>query len=182
MKVYVKENTYIYLVILLFLVPIPWLCAWCVAVCFHELCHWLSVKLLGGAVYSLTIGMTGANMVCQTLTDGKELISVLAGPLGGFLLALTAKWFPRVALCSWVLSVYNFLPLLPLDGGRALQILLKSRAGFYIIEKIVLVAVTLFAAYLAICLRFGVLPLAVTVILWLKNRKRPCKADVCKVQ
>lgn len=182
MKIYIKENTYIYLVILLFLVPIPWLCAWLVAVCFHEFCHWISVRFFGGAVYSLTFGVTGANMVCETLTNGKQLVSVLSGPIGGFLLVLTAKWFPRIALCSWVLSGYNLLPLLPLDGGRALQILLKGHPCFYIIEKVILIAISLCAVYLAICLHFGVLPLAVMIILWLRNRKRPCKEGVCKVQ
>lgn len=182
MKVYMKEHTYIYLVILLFLIPIPWLCAWFVAVCFHELCHWIPVKLLGGSVYSLSVGMTGAYMECEPLSNGKELICILAGPLGGFLLTLTAIWFPRVALCSLVLSAYNLLPLLPLDGGRALQILLRRHPCFHIIEKTILLSLSLCAVYFAFCLHFGVLPLAIAVVLWLKNRKRPCKADVCKVQ
>lgn len=182
MKVYVKDNTYIYLVILLFLVPTPWLIAWLTAVCFHEFCHWLSVRLSGGKVDSLTIGITGANMICQPLTNGKLFLSVLSGPIGGFLLVLTAKWFPRLALCSWVLSVYNLLPLLPLDGGRALQIVLKGHRCFYTIEKIVLIALSLCAAYLTVYLHFGVLPLAVIAGLWLKSRKSPCKERICKVQ
>jgi len=182
MKIHIAENTYIYLVIVLFLVPFPWLFAWLTAVCIHEFCHWLSVRLFGGSVYSLTIGITGANMICQPLTNRKLLISVLSGPIGGFLLVLTAKWFPRLALCSWILSVYNLLPLLPLDGGRALQILMKGHHYFYIIEKIILIVLSLCAIYLAICLHLGVLPLAVLAVLWLKNRKSPCKESDCKVQ
>lgn len=182
MQVYVKEHTYIYFAVLLFFVPVSWLFAWLVAVSFHELCHWLSVRLFGGTVYSLTIGITGANMVCETLSNGKQLLSVLSGPLGGFLLVFTANWFPRIAICSWILSVYNLLPLLPLDGGRALQILLKNHRSYYVIEKVALIAISLCAVYLAINLRFGILPVVAVVGLWLKNRKRPCKESVCKLQ
>lgn len=182
MKVYVKKYTYIYFAILLFIVPIPWLFAWLAAVCFHEFCHWLSVQLSGGKVYALTIGLTGANMICQPLTDRRLLLSVLSGPIGGFLLVFTARWFPRLALCSWILSIYNLLPLLPLDGGRALQIILRGRPCFHIIEKLILIILSVCAVYFAVCLHFGVMPLVIIAGLWLKNRKTPCKESICRVQ
>ena len=62
MEINVKTNTYIYLVLLLFLVPLPWLLAWLVAVAFHEVCHWVAVNLCGGEIYRLTVGIGGANM------------------------------------------------------------------------------------------------------------------------
>lgn len=182
MKVSIKENVYIYFVIILFLIPFQWLFAWLIAVCIHEFSHWLSVRLLGGKVYSLEIGMAGANMVCETLSKPKQILSVLSGPIGGFIIVLTGTRFPRLALCSWVLSVYNLLPLLPLDGGRALQILMNAHPSFHTIEKITLIVLFLCALYLAIPLQLGLFPLIILALLWLKNRKKPCKEWVYKVQ
>lgn len=182
MRVNVKPNTYIYLVLLLFLVPIKWLAAWLLAVGFHELCHWVAVKLCGGEVYVLTVGIGGANMECSPLSNGKRLFAVLSGPIGGFALVLLGRWFPRTALCSWLLSVYNLLPLLPLDGGRALEILLGQRPAFAFIEKLILILMSMAALYGVIVLHFGVLPLTIMAGLWLKHRKSPCKPRACRVQ
>ena len=182
MEINVKTNTYIYLVLLLFLVPLPWLLAWLVAVAFHELCHWVAVKLCDGEIYRLTVGIGGANMESGMLQEWKSILAVLSGPVGGFALVLLGKWLPRVAVCSWLLSVYNLLPLLPLDGGRALQFLMGDTTYFYIAEKIFLCILSLAAVYAAIFLHLGVLPLAIVGGLWLKNRKTPCKKRICKVQ
>lgn len=178
----IKANTYVYLVILLLLIPIQWLFAWLVTMLFHELCHWIAVKLCGAQVYQLVIGIGGMDMESSPLSDGKRLFAVLSGPIGGFLLVFLGRWFPRVALCSWMLSMYNLLPLLPLDGGRALQIILRNKTAFFVVEKCILILLTFACAYVAFSLRLGVLPLAIVAGLWLKNRKRPCKASLCKVQ
>ncbi len=182
MQITVKPNTYIYLVILLFLVPFPWLTAWLISVIFHEFCHWAAVKLCRGEIYHITVGLGGAVIESSMLAEGKRLFAILSGPLGGFALVLIGRWFPRVALCSWVLSVYNLLPLLPLDGGSALQILLRDRRVFYVIERVFLIIIIAGAVYIAFCLNLGILPLAIAGGLWLKNRKTPCKKGIYKVQ
>lgn len=182
MQVTVKPNTYIFLVLLLFFVPMPWLAAWMLAVFFHEFCHWIAVRLCGGEIHQLSIGLGGANMQSSALTDGKRLFSVLSGPVGGLVLVFVGRWFPRVAICSWLLSVYNLLPLLPLDGGHALQIMLRNEKPFFIAEKFFLAFLTMGAVYASFFLHLGALPLVVVSVLWLKNRKRPCKEGVCKVQ
>lgn len=181
MSVTLKLNTYIYFVLLLFLVPIKWLLAWLTAVSFHEFCHWVSVKLCGGEIYGLTVGIGGANMECTPLSNGKRLFAVLSGPIGGFALVLLGRWIPRTALCSWLLSVYNLLPMLPLDGGRALEILVGKQAAS-VIDRIFLIFLSLVALYVAINLHFGILPLAIIGGLWLKHRKSPCKPPICRVQ
>ena len=158
------------------IMPIEWLVAWLVAISFHEICHCFAVKLCGGKSYHLSVGFGGAIINCSELTGKCQLICLLAGPFGGLLLALLGRWFPRVALCTWVLSVYNLLPLLPLDGGQALQLLIKNKKIFYAIEKVVLVVLTLGGIYLSLYWHFGALPVVIVGILWLKNRKSPCKA------
>ncbi len=171
----IKSTTYIYLAILLFLVPLPWFSAWLIAVVFHEFCHWSAVRLCGGEVFQLTVGLGSANMDCSVLPDGKRLVCVLSGPVGGFLLLFLGRWLPRVAICSWILSVYNLLPLLPLDGGRALRILIRQDVVFCRTQKLLLALMTIAAAYFMFSLHFGTLPLVIVGVLWHKNRKRPCK-------
>ena len=179
-KIHIKAVTYIYIVMLLFLVPLKWLFAWLFAAGFHEVCHWIAVKLCGGEIYSITIGLSGAKMECGPMTKMKRLFAVLLGPFGGLFLVLFARWIPRVALCSWFLSLFNLLPLLQLDGGRALEILLGEKA--LILQKIFLIVLSVVAIYVSVILRLGLLPLGIIVVLWLKSRNSPCKPGSCKVQ
>lgn len=182
MKITFNSNTYLYLAILLLILPVKWLIAWLIAVCFHEACHYLAVKLCGGESYHLRVGFGGAVISCSELTNKKHLFSLLAGPLGGLLLVFFGRWFPRVALCSWALSVYNLLPLLPLDGGQALRLLMKNSQRFYTVERVILIVLTFCSIWASFLLRLGVLPVAIVGILWVKNRNSPCKEWACKVQ
>lgn len=170
----VKPNTYIYLVVLIFLIPLKWLIAWIIAMTVHEACHWLSVKLCGGKIHSLKIGVGGAKMQCSNLPKWLRLVCILSGPLGGLLPILLARFFPRVAFCCIMLSAYNLLPVLPLDGGRALELLLGNPLFSYIEWAFVLFVLFL-CCYGAFALKLGVLPLIIVVAVLLKCRKSPCK-------
>ena len=182
MKITLNSSTYLYLAILLLILPVKWLIAWLIAVCFHEICHYLAVKLCGGESYLVRVGFGGAVISCSELTDGKHLIALLAGPLGGLLLAFLGRWFPRLALCSWVLSLYNLFPLLPLDGGQALRLLMKNNKMFYTVERAILILLSVCGIYVSVVLHLGVLPIAIIGMLWVKNRNSPCKELTCKVQ
>lgn len=179
-KINLIPNTYIYLVLLLFLLPTKWVLAWVLAAGLHEVCHWLAVKLCGGDIYSVTIGIGGAKIECSPMTDKKKLFAVLSGPIGGLLPLFFARWIPRTALCSWLLSMYNLLPLLHLDGGRVLEILLGSKA--ITIQRFFLIVLSVGALYLSLVLHFGLVPLGIIVTLWLKSRNTPCKPSACKLQ
>lgn len=168
--------------VLIFLVPLTWLLAWVVAVCFHELCHWVAVKLYGGNIPGISIGLGGANMECIDLSDKAYLISVLAGPAGGLTLGLLGRWLPRLAICSWLLSVYNLLPVQPLDGGQALRILIKDDTAFSILEQIFLIIISVLAVCASLFMNLGLLPLIVAVSVWVRSRKRPCKVTFYGVQ
>ena len=179
-KIDIKPSTYIFIVLLVFFVPLKWLFAWLFAVIFHELCHWLAVKMCGGEIYNLSVGFGGAEMKCGPMPNRKRLFTILCGPFGGFLLVLLGKWMTRVALCSWFLSIYNLLPLLPLDGGRAIEILLGSKSRIF--QKAFLILLTFGAVYALVILRFGLMPLVIVAALWVKNRNSPCKPGACRVQ
>jgi len=181
-KFSVKANTYIYFVLLLFIIPIPWLFAWVTAVLLHELGHYFAIRIIGGKIYQITVGIGGMDMQTSPLADWAHLIAILSGPIGGFLPVLFAQQMPRLAVCCWILSLYNLLPLLPLDGGRALEILFGKRKIFYTLQKILLAMLLGGAIYAAIFLKLGILPLAIIGALCARNRKIPCKPTICKVQ
>lgn len=107
--------------VLLLALPYQWVCAMLLAAAFHECSHLLAVTLLGGEILSIRIGARGAVIEIGELSPWKELLCALAGPLGSATLLLTARWFPRLAICGLAHCVYNLLPLFPLDGGRALR-------------------------------------------------------------
>ena len=182
LRLSIKPNTYFYLALLLFFVPLPWLAAWFIAVCSHELFHIVAVRLCGGEISRLDIGIGGMDMETSPLSERKRLIAILSGPAGGLLLVFLGRWLPKTALCSWMLSVYNLLPLLPLDGGRALEILLDEQPVFLIVEKVFLILLAVLALYSVMILKLGILPVAIVAVLWARNRKIPCKEGICKVQ
>ena len=83
----------------------------------HELGHAAAIKLCRGKVKRLSW----------------EMFILLAGPVAGLALAFACSklgndsandFFLRTAGISFALTIYNMLPALPLDGGRALNILL----------------------------------------------------------
>lgn len=107
--------------LLLLTVPIRWIAAGVFAAVIHELGHYLVVRLLGGEVISTTVSFRGARMEALPMSQGREILCILAGPAASFSLLLLARFFPRVAICGLIQGVYNLLPIYPLDGGRILR-------------------------------------------------------------
>ena len=179
-KINIKPSTYIYIVLLLFMIPMKWLFAWLFAAGVHELSHWIGVKICGGEIYSIVIGIGGAEMVCSAMPWKKQLFAILCGPLGGLLPMLFAYWMPYVAVSCCLLTIYNLLPLRCLDGGKVVETLIGTKVIY--IEKICLVILSVVAIYISVVLKFTLLPLAIVAFLWAKSRNNPCKRGACKVQ
>lgn len=106
------------------------------AAALHELGHCLALTLLGAPISGLRIGVFGAELTAERreLSYPGELASVLAGPGANLLCAalLTALGGTRWAVftgASLVLCAFNLLPVRPLDGGRALELLCAWTAG-----------------------------------------------------
>lgn len=158
------------LALMVLVFPLQWIVAVVLAAAFHECCHYLAVCIFGGQVRGLRIGLIGAKMDVTGLSQWQALVCILAGPAGGLMLLLLARWIPRTALCAAFQSIYNLLPIWPLDGGRALRsgadLLLPVEKADLIcgwMEKICLTALILLGIYGAFVLRIGLMPLVFVI-------------------
>lgn len=167
----------ILLALAVLVLPIRWLLAAITAAACHELFHIAAVYLCGGRISGLIIGGNGAVMDAQPMSKGRELICALAGPLGGLLLLLFVRWIPRTAICAAFHSLYNLLPIYPLDGGRAMrcaaELVLPLRADCICkwIETCCLILMGILAVYACVILRLGLFPVLMAATLYLKVRR-----------
>ena len=172
------------------LVPIPWLVSWLGAAIVHELGHYIMVRLVGGEVHKLRIGGAGARMQAIIESDWKKILCAVSGPAGGLLLLLTARWTPRLAVCSLIQSAYNLIPIYPLDGGRIAAGILKwifpkSYKGITAgVDAANVCALALLCLYFTISRNMGILPIILLISILSQKRmiKIPCKARRMRVQ
>lgn len=178
----------IMLAMALLLLPLRWLGAAILAATGHEICHWIAVKLCGGQIHRLSVGPWGAELKVTGLNIWQELICALAGPAGGMLLLGMGHILPRTALCAGLQSLYNLLPIYPLDGGRALRclcnLLIPGRAGEQVcdaVQFLCLIGIGILGVYGTFFLKLGLLPLILSATLIAKG-KRPCKTAFFSLQ
>lgn len=186
----VEPWVYILAALLLLTVPLSWICAVIFAAVIHELCHILVIRLCGGSIHKIRVGLGGAVIETGALSNTQELLCALAGPSGSLLLLFLCHHFPRLALAAGIQGIFNLLPVYPLDGGRILRCILRSlfpdkaeRVGSWIGGGILLCLLT--ACIVAgIRLSLGLLPIFLVLLLAGKaiSRKRPCKPDGIRVQ
>ena len=107
----------------------------CVAL--HELAHILAARCLGAIVTHLHImPMGGVVHICgwYRLPARKAIAIALAGPAVSLLFAWAAVFFPGIfpaefAVINFALCMFNLLPGLPMDGGRAVIALMQAKIG-----------------------------------------------------
>lgn len=139
-KLYVSGGFGVLLAVLLFLDS--GILLWALLACaLHELGHYTAIRFLGGEMQRLSLTVVGAEMLParqKLFSYGEEFVIVLAGPLVSLLTAMAAGALARSGwgegcylFCglNLLLGLFNLLPILPLDGGRLLHILLLRRQG-----------------------------------------------------
>ena len=109
------------LALMLLLFPLQFLVGVLLAALIHELGHLLALKIAGGRVLSIRLRSFGARIEAAPMSPGRSALCALAGPAAGALTIFAYKTFPELALAGLVQTVFNLLPVYPLDGGRALR-------------------------------------------------------------
>lgn len=124
---------------------------------FHELGHYLAMLLFRYRnVRMFFIPMFGAAVNGQNYTapGWKKVIVAMAGPLPGIVvggvlacvgIVLHHALLMKAAMLTLLINGFNLLPVLPLDGGRIVQVLLFSRhygldLAFRIVTVVILAA------------------------------------------
>ncbi len=121
-------------------------------VAIHEIGHIFCLLLLGCRICSLHAELSGL-CIRYSGDPGRlgQAAAALAGPVAGLLYAwIAARFGPSGELTagiSLLLSAFNLIPALPLDGGRAAEVLL-SRKSARTLSTISAIAITGFGLIL----------------------------------
>lgn len=117
---------------LYFLLPLRWCARLALTVTVHELGHVAALILCGAQVCGLRMEGCGLVLRC-TPTEGalRTVTAALAGPAAGagLFCILRGHGYIACAELSLLFSCVNLLPVLPLDGRRALYAALSALAG-----------------------------------------------------
>lgn len=130
---------------LVYLVSFGFVVTLCGSVFLHELGHALVSRHYRIGVRSITLEMLGGHteMTSEAKTPKVEAVVALAGPAVSAVLGmigvaaliitppgtLAAQFAFQIAACNIIVAVYNALPGMPLDGGRALRALVWAIKG-----------------------------------------------------
>ena len=186
-RIDIRPQVYLMAAVLLLILPLRWLMGWILAAVVHELCHIYAVRVLGGQIYAMKIVAGGAEIELSPMDPWQEFLCAMAGPAGGLLLVLFFPWLPCTGFFALFQSLYNLMPLYPLDGGRAIQCILRkwfgdekaerflSRAEDFLISGLLIFGILGMRMW-----NLGTLPLLMGLGFVL--RKIPCKRAALRLQ
>ena len=187
----ITPQAYVAAAIMLIVIPLDWLLAWITATAVHECCHCFALMVCGKNIDQFRIDIHGMQIHTNDLTQWEQLFCTFAGPGGALLLLFFGGIWPKLAICGFLQSIYNCLPLLPLDGGKILQCLLSIflpdstvRVIMLYISRVFQIGFFLLCLVSMMFLNMGALPLVFAVCLWVRTAqlKIPCKSMPHRVQ
>ena len=100
------------------LFPVRFLAGVLLVAAVHELGHLIAIRLTGGRVRLIRLQAFGARIETAPMEPGREILCALAGPMAGALAILAWRVYPELAAAGIVQTVFNLIPVYPLDGGR----------------------------------------------------------------
>lgn len=111
----------------------PALTAFLTAALVHELGHLAAIAITGAAVRNIRFTLSGPVIEYGgALTSRQEAGIVAAGPVAGLFFAAVClssgrAYFVYVGAIALLASLFNLLPVFPMDGGRLAQYLLETK-------------------------------------------------------
>ncbi len=121
----------------------------CFFAIIHELGHLFTLNKFGVKICELKISLFGANIKTESfkrISIKKEIIILLSGPLINLCLSAVLYFvnliienidFNNLISINLGLGIFNLLPFNNFDGGKIIEILLKSKLNEKISETIV---------------------------------------------
>ncbi len=97
-----------------------------IAAAVHEAGHIIAMTLCNAKIDTIYLGIYGAKIKMKLypiISYKREIIIALAGPFAGAILGVILSFAGNYTLAglSLILTLFNLLPALPLDGGRTLK-------------------------------------------------------------
>ncbi len=171
-KVQVSAGVFLLLPAAILLLPLRWVLAWVLAVCIHESGHYFALRLCKVPIFGLRLSPLGVTMATGELQGRETVFCALAGPLFALIFTVLSPVLPCTAACILFQSLYNLLPIYPLDGGRALRtilnLLLPTRWVSYI-ELAVLCLTALGFLYVFYFFRLGIAPTLLIGVIFMQK-------------
>ena len=191
----IKVNLQIFLFIIIFVITHQIeIYAWVMLFAFiHELGHLIAGIFLKLKPKTLSLMPFGISITFEAygykkLIEIKKIILAIAGPLTNFLIAVLAILLKHdgnleenIIYSNILIAIFNMIPVYPLDGGRILKGIIRSRFSEMkadeIINKISNITIILLTAISSIAILYfkNISILFVLVYLWivvLKENKR----------
>ena len=125
-RVRVEGGAWIVLGVGVLVVPLRFLLGAILAAMVHELGHLTAMYFAGVQIEGIDVHPFGARIEAGPMEPGTEIVCAMAGPLAGAVTIFAWKWFPELALAGLVQTVFNLIPVYPLDGGRLVRLVLDK--------------------------------------------------------
>ncbi len=181
-KIQININIEIFLFILIFILTkqIDIYALFILFTLIHEVTHALTGMILGLKLKKFWVMPFGFKITFEEKgTEGKreikKLLIAIAGPLSNLCIMVFAIIFnlhTNIIYSNLIISVFNLIPIYPLDGGRILKSILNIKIDYqktnYIINKISNITIIILTAATSVLVLYikNIAIVAVLTYLW----------------